>query len=59
MQFEQIYYPFNETTLNKEINNSIGNNTILYIGLFILLIGGGTYAYNKLTYKNQKNEFEI
>lgn len=53
MQFEQIYYPFSETNLNKETNISIGNNTMLYIGLFLLLIGGGTYAYNKLTYKNQ------
>jgi len=53
MQFEQIYYPFSETASNKEISSTSGKNNILYLGIFLLLIGGGAYVYNKLTYQTQ------
>lgn len=56
MEFEQIYYPFSGVSSAISTNNSKSNNTFLYLGLIVLFIGGGIYAYNRLSYKINSNE---
>ena len=56
MELEQIHYPFREIASTTSTNNSKGANTFLYIGLIVLFIGGGIYAYNMLSNKIKPNE---
>ena len=56
MEFEQIHYPFSKVSSPTSTNNSKGNNTLLYLGLTVLFIGGGIYVYNMFSYKIKPNE---
>jgi hypothetical protein len=56
MELEQIHYPFSKVSTPTSTNNSKGKNTLFFLGLTVLFIGGGIYAYNKLSNKIKPNE---
>jgi hypothetical protein len=57
MELEQIHYPFSKvSTPTSSTNNSKGKNILFFLGLTVLFIGGGIYAYNMLSYKMKPNE---